>query len=245
MLWYLLSKPDDWSVSVSDLMIKGKAGRDKIYSILAELKDQGYLSRQKQRRDDGTFEWGPYYVHEVPVKTDENQPYPEKPDTDEPDTVEPDTVNTEILQNKDYTESVTNVTDSETPETTSDSSTPSAFKPMQEIVVNDWFDGDWAQAGWAGDIVKMFLGMADKKQYAPFNFDSPFAVMDFQAFSKWLGKKDMERPTAPSKLRKWGLEYRKETERRQRVQEKQQAAKPGSADLMAVVVQQEATDAAA
>lgn len=75
MLWYLLSKPDDWTVNIADL--QQQCGRDKVYRLLAELRTAGYLARTDQmQRDDGTFSKVVYTVREEPL--------PEKPYTDEP-----------------------------------------------------------------------------------------------------------------------------------------------------------------
>lgn len=91
LLWYLLSKPDDWEVRIADLQKKG-AGRDKVYALLKELKGQGYITRPMYRAEDGTFVWGDYRVHELP--------FPENPDTVKPDTAQPDTAKPEINTNK-------------------------------------------------------------------------------------------------------------------------------------------------
>jgi len=54
---YLLSKPDDWTVRNSDLENRGPAGQKKIRRILSELKAAGYISRKKERQEDGTYLW--------------------------------------------------------------------------------------------------------------------------------------------------------------------------------------------
>lgn len=94
MLIYLLGKPDNWEVSVKALIKQGKAGRDKVYSILKELINAGYVIREAKRGGDGRLGENKYIVSEKPhtalpdtVKT----PLTEKTETDEPDTDEPDT----------------------------------------------------------------------------------------------------------------------------------------------------------
>ena len=57
IMGYLLSKPDDWQVSFTDLVKKGPAGDHKIRRILRELKDHHYLERKKFQGDDGKFYW--------------------------------------------------------------------------------------------------------------------------------------------------------------------------------------------
>lgn len=80
MLSYLLSKPNDWKIVPANLKRQG-CGRDKVYRILGELREAGYLHLSDQRQTDGTFQAGEYLLYE--------QPYTEKPDTAEPDTEKP------------------------------------------------------------------------------------------------------------------------------------------------------------
>lgn len=89
MLTYLLSKPDDWKIVPATLKRKG-CGRDKVYRILGELREAGYLHLSDQRQSDGTFTAGEYLLYE--------QPHTENPDADKPDTVKP------TLHNRDSTE---------------------------------------------------------------------------------------------------------------------------------------------
>jgi hypothetical protein len=57
ILAYLLSKPDGWVCRNYDLENNGPAGRDKIKRILKELKEFGYMVRDRQRKADGTFDY--------------------------------------------------------------------------------------------------------------------------------------------------------------------------------------------
>jgi DNA-binding MarR family transcriptional regulator len=45
VMTYVLSKPDDWSVSATDIQRRFKIGRGKAYNILNELIERGYLTR--------------------------------------------------------------------------------------------------------------------------------------------------------------------------------------------------------
>ncbi|AFZ69538.1 hypothetical protein [Deinococcus peraridilitoris] len=47
IMGYLLSKPDNWTVSVSDLIKQGHLKRDGIRAVLKELQATGYLWRHK------------------------------------------------------------------------------------------------------------------------------------------------------------------------------------------------------
>jgi hypothetical protein len=55
LLVYLLSKPDNWEISVEHLKKQRKMGRDAIYKCLDAIIDAGYARREKQR--DGTIDW--------------------------------------------------------------------------------------------------------------------------------------------------------------------------------------------
>jgi len=60
LLWYLLSRPADWSIYTSQLssFYKGQArgnGREAIESMMKELKEFGYLKYTKSRNSDGTW----------------------------------------------------------------------------------------------------------------------------------------------------------------------------------------------
>ena len=69
VMGYLLSKPDEWQVRFSDLTNQGDAKRFKMRRILKELEDCKYLTRQRIKKDDGTFDWLST-VHETPTSGD-------------------------------------------------------------------------------------------------------------------------------------------------------------------------------
>jgi hypothetical protein len=108
VLAYLLSKPDDWEIQVTDL--QQGCGRDKVYAILKELDDAHYLSREQIHDAKGKIQGWEYHVHELPFTEnpdmDSPQPFPEKPDTAKPDTANPLLhIKEEELQNTDRTDS--------------------------------------------------------------------------------------------------------------------------------------------
>ncbi len=94
LLTYLLSKPADWQIQIADLQREGGCGRDRIYRLLKELRDAGYVQRERIHQPNGAFVWGPYRVYEIPFPENAEmvqemrakQPFPEKPDTAQPDT---------------------------------------------------------------------------------------------------------------------------------------------------------------
>ena len=57
LLMYLLSKPDDWSVTKTDLSNQSPAGGDAVATILKELETKCYISREKTQNELGRWEW--------------------------------------------------------------------------------------------------------------------------------------------------------------------------------------------
>lgn len=118
LLIYLLSKPDHWTVQPQDLInrtkkaIGKKSGRDKVYSILNELRAAGYVYRD-YNRVGGNFQGVEYEVSEIPdldaaaayvasVERKKTAPFTDLPETvapgrDLPDTAQPFTAKAETL----------------------------------------------------------------------------------------------------------------------------------------------------
>ncbi len=66
LMGYFLSKPDDWRISVTDLVARGTDGVKAVYSGLRELVAAGYVRRSPSRDPAGrVFAWE-YLVYEVP-----------------------------------------------------------------------------------------------------------------------------------------------------------------------------------
>ena len=57
MMATLLTKPDNWQISMKNLISETPSGRDKTRRIIKELIEFGYIIRRKERIDDGTFHW--------------------------------------------------------------------------------------------------------------------------------------------------------------------------------------------
>jgi len=57
VLAYLFSKPEDWTPRMYDIVNHGPCKKHKVKSIFEELEEAGYMSRQKYRAEDGTFDW--------------------------------------------------------------------------------------------------------------------------------------------------------------------------------------------
>ena len=77
LLTYLLSKPDDWEVSIAHLCKQKKAGETVIRRLLKELITAGYASFK--RANTGKTEWTIYEC-----SNDHISPYVEKPHVEKP-----------------------------------------------------------------------------------------------------------------------------------------------------------------
>lgn len=97
LLTYLLSKPDHWQVSVTQLIrnVADSAkpdGRDAIYATLSELIDKHFVERTQKRNERGQANGYDYIVYDEPLSDIKDKPY-----TDKPYTAEPTQVSTEVL----------------------------------------------------------------------------------------------------------------------------------------------------
>lgn len=70
LLAYLLSKPDDWTIRINDLIKRSKDGRDAVKAGLRELELYGYLSRHQHRDETGKFGDIEYIIYERPQLLD-------------------------------------------------------------------------------------------------------------------------------------------------------------------------------
>ena len=91
MLVFLLSKPDNWRISVEHLRRETESsgkhtGRDGVYAILSELETAGYVKRHQPRGDGGR--------HLATVYTVSESPLPDSPLPAEPYTANPTLVST-------------------------------------------------------------------------------------------------------------------------------------------------------
>jgi DnaD/phage-associated family protein len=57
LLAYLLSKPNTWTVRLSDLEAQGPAKITKLRKMLKDAQKHGYMNRVRIVRKDGTFYW--------------------------------------------------------------------------------------------------------------------------------------------------------------------------------------------
>ena len=104
LLGYLLTKPDNWQVVVSELVnatknTKKPTGREGVYNIINELKEKGFISVVKN--SDGSTDYTVYdepiqqLNHENPNQAEPNQA---EPNQGKPNQAEPTLINTDIQQ---------------------------------------------------------------------------------------------------------------------------------------------------
>jgi hypothetical protein len=99
LLGYLLTKPDNWQVVVSELVnatknTKKPTGREGVYNIINELKEKGFISVVKN--SDGSTD---YTVYDEPVQQlNHENPNQAEPNQGKPNQAEPTLINTDIQQ---------------------------------------------------------------------------------------------------------------------------------------------------
>ncbi|QWG18808.1 helix-turn-helix domain-containing protein [Bradyrhizobium sediminis] len=86
-LGYLLSRPPNWRVHLTQVARKLRVGRDRLYRIINECIKAGYIVR-RQVREHGAFKPVTYYVRDVA-----SSPSAGLPDAARPDAAHPDTAN--------------------------------------------------------------------------------------------------------------------------------------------------------
>ena len=79
----VMGLPNDWEFSINGVCSILKEGKTAIYSIIDELKNNGYCSVVMSRDEKGRITGSDYTFYEEP-QTEE--PYTENPDTDNPNT---------------------------------------------------------------------------------------------------------------------------------------------------------------
>lgn len=112
ILAYLLSKPDDWKVRVSDLIKRSTDGREKVYAGVNELLTTGYLQRTEVRSKGKIISYE-YVLYETGMPEphtgfpDTVKPDTKMPHTGFPDTKKPHILNTDSIPNTDLNKILT------------------------------------------------------------------------------------------------------------------------------------------
>ena len=104
LLGYLLSRPDNWTICMADLVKRTKDGKDSVNSALDELIESGYVVKTEQQRESGKFSTCEYVVYEQPVlKNRDGETDAEKPQRKNRDGKS--ATNNNDFNNKEYNES--------------------------------------------------------------------------------------------------------------------------------------------
>ncbi|MED4359451.1 DnaD domain-containing protein [Geobacillus stearothermophilus] len=93
---YMLSMPDDWKFYDDELEKHAKDGKDALKSAIKELKQYGYMRRERRQNEQGKFEWETI-VYEEPYM---EKPSMEKPSMEKPSMEKPSMENPQLLNNK-------------------------------------------------------------------------------------------------------------------------------------------------
>jgi len=110
ILGYLLTKPDNWTVRIADLMNHAKDGRDSIYAGLKELREHGYYHKAQIRDGNGRLSHWECFICEVPLANTGNDLCSDIPDTEKPYTENPSLSNN-YLSNNDFSNNYHNDND--------------------------------------------------------------------------------------------------------------------------------------
>lgn len=75
LLIFLLGKPDDWTITVPQLVAETEntnkpSGRDAVYAIINELKQFGYIKKTALRNGDGKYTSSGYLIFERPLEAE-------------------------------------------------------------------------------------------------------------------------------------------------------------------------------
>ena len=69
LLWWLLSQPDSWELSVKDIAKHFSDGEHSIYAGLRELKKHGYYKKEPVRNERGVITHWKSVVYDCPQET--------------------------------------------------------------------------------------------------------------------------------------------------------------------------------
>lgn len=128
LLLYLLSKPDNWNVSLEQLASVCSEGRGALRSSISELLEAGYLERERTRDNKGQMSGYNYNVYDRARSTvvrfsDDGKPLDGKPSTGNRTLIS-------TVDNKNIETSITNVIEPPAPKQYGD--------PTINQVIDEW-----------------------------------------------------------------------------------------------------------
>lgn len=194
VLAYLLSRPDDWKIIVSDLQREG-CGRDKTLRILKELTDAGHLYRERGRDEKGHFVYGDYVVSERPLT---EKPYTAEPLPDEPYTANPHLHNTELTEDRSGIEKIS----PPVPE-----NPPRPHNAMFDAVSWAWRN---TSGGYVGKLIAFLTGRCKPKdgKYHTHMIRNPMTPLEVVAFRLWRDYHELDMPKLPETIERLVEEFR-------------------------------------
>lgn len=131
LLVFLLSKPDDWRFNYRHIATTHTDGEAAVRAGMKELQGRGYLTRERERQDDGTFAWV-VTVHEERVTPCGGSPRMENPGVGNDHLLSTEGASTEK-------HSLTLLSEPEPPADTVAPAAPSA--PQIEADFLEWYSG--------------------------------------------------------------------------------------------------------
>ena len=149
LMGYLLSRPDDWTVRMGDLVKRSRDGMASVRTTVNELIDHGYMTRERIQTDHGWFQWT-IEVYETPIAPSTENPSMDKPSMDNPQ------VEDRTLVISDLTETECN----NTPPQNGDS--PADLFPEQDATTDDSTAGDHSVLDHK-DPISMMAHCAEKR----------------------------------------------------------------------------------
>jgi hypothetical protein len=166
VLGYLLSRPHNWNVRPQQVGQVLNVGKDKLQRIFQELISAGYVTREQNRDEAGSFGSMEYIVRDETVAS---LPQPENPQTANPQTAEPQPVNTaaykELKEQK--TESTKPADDARASGPSKSLISPEAFSLVDDLMRLQRLERDdprsigtaygiqaWLSKGWSPDVIR-------------------------------------------------------------------------------------------
>lgn len=95
----MLSMPNNWKFYDDELVKHAKDGKDALKSAIKELKQYGYMRRERRQNEKGKFEWETIVYEE---------PYTENPSMEKPSMENPSMENPQLLNNKELNNDLLN-----------------------------------------------------------------------------------------------------------------------------------------
>ena len=100
VLGYLLSRPHNWNVRLTQVGRVLKVGKDRMQRIFRQLISAGYVTREQRRIEGGIFGSAEYIVRDEPEDGVASLPQPGNPEPVRPKPVKPAPENTALYKDR-------------------------------------------------------------------------------------------------------------------------------------------------